>query len=323
MVGVRSLLIGLAFALASAEARAADVSGAQLVVTREQGAEDCPDEEVVASDVQRRLERTGSRDRAPTVIDVRLSREGDDYGATIRVRGQSTGVRVLRVAGPTCQPLYGALIVAILIVFDASAIDETPVSPRDDKAVSALARAPPADATGPADRSGGLHLWTSAAVALTHGLPLGFGVAAFAGLDARVERWDFGVGGYWAPDRSAPLPPGSVLVRSWGGRVRGCYGLMPASATARLAACAWGVLSALHGAGRGFDSTTTQDRAWATAGPGVDFALRVSPALAFGAQAVMLVSVHREAFYVQGLGTPFETDPVVGWIGADVRLRIW
>ena len=326
-MGRRCFVLGAAIALASQGAAASEVAGAKVVLTRAAGAEDCPDESAVATELSRRLGASGDRGHKPALVEVRLSRDADRYSATIRVEGENAGVRVLQAVGPTCKPLSDALLVALLVLFDASvALDEPSPAPVSGPPVPPKAPDSPASSPPPrASRSvgAGPELWISAGGAATHGLPLGFGGAVFGDVDARLDRWDLAAGAYWAPEQSVAFPPGKVLLRSWGGLARACYTLTPRAVSARVSGCAWGVLSALHGGGSGFDSTTTTDRVWGLGGLGVDLAVPVSSAVALGVQGVMLVAVHREAFSVDGIGTAYETDPIAGWLGADLRVRIW
>jgi hypothetical protein len=323
-MGRRCFVLGAAIVLASQGAAASEVAGAKVVLTRSAGAEDCPDEGAVATELSRRLGASRDRGHKPALVEVRLARDADHYSATIRVEGENAGVRVLRAVGPTCKPLSDALLVALLVLFDANlALDEP--SPAPVSAPPMPPKALDSPSSSPSSRSSRkvAELWISAGGAATHGLPLGFGGAVFGDVDARLDRWDLGAGAYWTPERSVSFAPGEVLLRSWGGRVRGCYALTLRAAGARVSGCAWGMVSALHGAGSGFDTTKAQDRVWGLGGLGVDLGLPISSAVALGVQGVMLVSVHREAFSVDRLGTAYETDPIAGWLGADLRVRFW
>lgn len=328
-MGRRCFVLGAAIALASQGAAASEVAGAKVVLTRSVGAQDCPDEGAIATELSRRLGASGDRGHKPARVEVRLARDSDRYSATIRVEGENAGVRVLQAAGPTCKPLSDALLVALLVLFDANQAPDEPspapvtAPPLPPKALDSPASSPSSGSSRKVADPSHPQLWISAGGAATHGLPLGFGGAVFGDVDVRLDRWDFGGGAYWAPEQTVSFAPGKVLMQSWGGRVRGCYALTPRAARARLGGCAWGVISALSGAGIGFDSTTMRERVWGLAGLGVDLGVPISSAVALGVQGVMLVSVHREAFSVDRLGTAYETDPIAGWLGADLRVRIW
>jgi hypothetical protein len=314
---------GLALAIAAVPRAAhasADVWGASVTIARSGDTADCPDEDAVVSDLRQRL---GGKDRsegAPERVDVALAREGDDYTATIRVQGPSSGVRVLRSPGPTCARLANAMKVVLLVVFDANASEAEPTAPPGPARPPAASPPPPGAG---AKQRGPVELWAVGGGALTHGLPVGFGGAALAGVDVRVDRWDIGASAHWTPDQVVQAPPGSVLVRVWGGELRVCIAATPPAGAVRLSGCAWGLVSALRGEGRGFPQTMSEERVWGAAGTGLDLSFRLLARVAVGAQAVILSSLHREVFTVEGLGTPFETDPVVGWVGGNVALRFW
>ncbi len=315
-----ALTLAAASAFPIEMASASEVSGVTLVLTRAPAAEDCADEAALATEVRERLGTAGDRGHKPAVVEVRVTREAYDYGATIRVEGENAGVRVLRAVGPTCKPLYDALLVALLVLLDANAQAESqPAPPLAPALAPALAGPPPL----PFARPSTPEIWFAAGSAATHGLPLGLGVALLGDLQVRIHRWTLGAGAYWAPERSVALSPGDVRVRAWGGDMQVCYTVTPRPSWIRASACALGVLSMLHGSGNGFDTTEAQDRPWAMGGAGADLEFRVASRVAFGVRAAALLTVHREAFSVDPLGTAFETDLFVARLGADLRVRIW
>src|SRR6266542_443523 len=87
--------------------QAADLPGAELSLRRSPETFSCPDEITVAA----RL-----RSRMTAAVD--LAREDGRYSATIRVEGRKQGVRTLQADGPTCEPLYEALMVSLLLLLD-------------------------------------------------------------------------------------------------------------------------------------------------------------------------------------------------------------
>jgi hypothetical protein len=166
-------------------------------------------------------------------------------------------------------------------------------------------------------------VWLVAGGAVTHGLPVAFGGTGFGELGVRIDRWELGAGAYWAPGRSIPFAPGEVEVKTWGGRARACFALTTLAARVRPSGCAFGVVSSLSGAATGFTTSTPVDRVWGMAGGGADLAIAVASRVAIGLQAIALVSLHREEFTVEPLGRAYTTDPVAGWVGGDLRVRIW
>ena len=195
-VGVEAVGVLLAFALLSAPrvlsaqtlpavfTESAELPQASLVVTRGEGAEDCPDAASLAeqvhrvsgaSVVQQGMSLAG---RGSTWIQVAIVHNFGGYRAEISAGGLHHGARTLEDLGPGCASLADAITITIAIFLDPYSAPPAPVC-----APSTTPKAPSAPpATAPVEP-----LWTprittdlSAGAVLPSETSQGPSVAAFA-----------------------------------------------------------------------------------------------------------------------------------------------
>jgi hypothetical protein len=324
----------------SAAARAADLPGATLTVTRDAGTETCPDEAILAADLARRMEAVDSAS-APLQLAAALTRDGTDYAATVTVSGRKEGVRTLRAPGPSCDALREVLVVTLLLVLDEDpatpqVAPEPPPEPPPEKPPEPPPPPPPPPAPAPAPaprpaaeaRDGSSFtlppLSLGAGLELTHGIPDGWSALGKFEVASRLSRFDFGLAAILAPERDVSIAGGTVEVRAWGGRARGCYAVWELGDDLRLGGCATFAVLALKGEGSGFDVKGDSPlRPWWLAGAGVDAALRLTPWLDLGLSASALATLQPERFSVRGAEGRYQTDIVVGSAGLDLRLWLW
>jgi hypothetical protein len=320
MVRRWSLVAAAAFGVAgtiSFAARAADVPGARLRLDRSPGAEACVAEAALADELASRMIVSGEDPRGPLILGVDIRRAEDAFEATIRVEGRKQGVRSLRAAGPACDALHDALVVTLLLLLDQD--PDRPAAPPVTPAPSPPPVPPPPAPSAPSERAS---LWVSLGGAVSHGLPEGWSGALMGDASIVWQRWQFGVGGFWAPERTIESPPGSVLVRVFGGRARGCYAL-GAWTSVRWSGCASFAVGSLRGEGRGFSIDGSKLQPWFLGGLASELELVLSPRARLGFFAAALATAHTQSFFVRDLTEPYATDRVVGWLGSDVRVHIW
>jgi hypothetical protein len=146
-----------------------------------------------------------------------------------------------------------------------------------------------------------------------------------ADLGLRFRSFDFSIGGVYAPKREHPLAGGRrVDVGLIGGRARGCYAFT--DRVVRASACAVAVVSQLSGRGAGGPDVTEtpQTRGWWLLGAGADVSIPLSSRIGVGISAVVLGQVRAVSFFIDpNANDAYTSRPVAGWIGTDVRLRIW
>jgi hypothetical protein len=317
------LVAAAAFGVAgtiSFAARAADLPGARLRLDRSPGAEACVAEPALAEELASRMIVSGDDPRGPLILGVDIRRAEDAFEATIRVEGRKEGVRSLRAAGPACDALHDALVVTLLLLLDQDPDRPAalPVAPTPS-APPALPAPPPSAPSETRDRPS---LWVSLGGAVSHGLPEGWSGAVMGDASVAWRRWEFGLGAFWAPERTIESPPGSVLVRVFGGRARGCYAL-GAWPSVRWSGCAMFVVGSLRGQGQGFTNDGSKVQPWFLGGFASEVELVLSPRARLGFFGAALATAHTQSFFVRDLTEPYATDGVVGWLGSEVRVHIW
>jgi hypothetical protein len=180
-------------------------------------------------------------------------------------------------------------------------------------------------------------VWIAAGGAVTHGLPLKWSVGLGGDALLRIERFDFALGGFWAPQRSVPVvagqTSGEILLRFAAARARGCYAVT-ASERLRAAACAEIAVASLTGQGQdapgGVSGSTSSSSAWVLVGAGADAEVALSSRIGLGFSAGILAPTQSQTVSVKdnrASQTPalarYESDPLTAWGAVDLRLRIW
>jgi len=305
-VGRFSLWLPLCLGALEGRALAASsLPGADFTLSRTPAAARCASEAAIAAQLQRRL-ASRAEPAEKLTVQVELDAEGTAFTAKIVVLGRRQGERTLRAEGPSCEPLHDALVVSLQLLLD------------DDAELDTAPLAPPA-----LSKKTAAALWLNVGVAVTHGLPLAWSGAGDAELSLRLAAWDIALGGLWAPERRLAYAPGVVAIQSWGGRARACYALA-ARDVLRFGGCAVGILSRLHGQGRGFVDDASAHRPWLLVGLGPELRWAMASELSLGLSAQFLVSPFDESFSVeQRPGAAYRTDRVSGWLGLDLGLRVW
>lgn len=317
----------------------APVETYRLAWVRGDGAEACPSETDLAGYVAARLQRQPFADTAPRTIEGSVTREGDTWRASLRVRdehGRGIGSRDFETVGDDCGALAAAATLAVVLTIDpsvsltASEIPSAsfplaaPAEPVPARAASAETRpteAPTPERTTPAcalSRTPERRATVSAAAVLSAGvLPE---VAFGAALEARVPKGpiDFVLGMRLLP--SATSEDGHLGVNLMTGQLGAYRGFRTGSVELGLA----GSLEA------GVLTLVARDLTPVDPGPYPWVALQAGPrgvwpadapvALELGALA--LVPFTRQQFRVEGaVATPFQTNAVSFIASAGVRLR--
>src|SRR5262245_51916025 len=100
----------------------ADPIHAALVVTRDDGARDCPDSAVLGARVEtvagKELFAAAGDAARDTWVQVEFVRSITGYRAVISARGQRQGTRALDDVGPECSSLAEAVAVTLAILLD-------------------------------------------------------------------------------------------------------------------------------------------------------------------------------------------------------------
>jgi hypothetical protein len=299
---------GLACAafLPGTSAFSADLPGARLEVARGPGAASCPDADALTDALRARLGSAPVAPGAPVVIEVEIRLTSGDFVSTVRASGGKRGVRTLSADGPTCDALFEALVVSLLVLLDRDP-ERPEVAPPQPQ---------PASGTKPS-------FWLGGGGAVTQDLPDGLSGALFGEVGVRYGPHGLWLGGLFTPERQIPFGPGWVDVSANGGQLRACT-LLWSTGAVRTDACALGLLMALRGRSREYTGEGSEIRPWWLAGAGAELGFLPAPWLTAGLSARLLIAPKREAFSIRGLqGRAFETETAVGWLGLSLSVKIW
>jgi hypothetical protein len=328
----------------------AEVAGATLSVTRNPGAESCPDARAL-SDRLAPLLGPDSRN-APLAVDVAFEHAGSEWVADVVVRGSAEGMRRLRAPGPGCGELARRLTALLVIVLDRPAAAAEP-APRPESRAPAVAPVPkpaaPAPApqplparespavvvrAGPVEDSGtesrqaepdppSISGFVNGGMGLTAGVagrPLAW---IFARFGVERDAWQVSLTGFTSFESTEPLAPGAVDVRWTGGLVRPCVRALEVGPV-RALGCGALMVAALSGEAHGYAIVDgSAYRPYYAAGAGVIGVARVGSRLRLSLEASLLAPLVRESFSIRGAGVAFETPRAGGWFGASMGMQIW
>jgi hypothetical protein len=284
----------------------AEPGPASLVVTRGEGADDCPDAANLAEQVRR---LTGSAvinaepvtsQANPSFIQVAIVRNFASYRAEIHAGGAHHGNRALEDLGPSCASLADAIAITIAIFLDPYATSATPPPTEPARPALETPSKPAADREPvrwqqrlTLDLAGG-----AAFSALAHTTPLLGGRVGW-----RVtERWSFSLGGAGVFSDSLGAPGGSVDLGLSFGSALGCGRALGEAEAARLDFCAGLFLGSLTGTGQGYRKHSTQHELWSAVGAGPELVLPFAPRLAWTLESFGALPLVRQGFEVETQG---------------------
>ncbi|HEX3596591.1 MAG TPA: hypothetical protein VHU80_15880 [Polyangiaceae bacterium] len=329
------------FTATAAAAGAASLPGAELEVALGPDAEGCPDADTLASELLQRI-APHSQEPAPLLLAVGIRRDGEDYEAHVHVEGRKSGERTLRARGPTCAALHDALVVTVLVLMDededaaappAAASAPAPASGKEPVATAptpnavvvpeqrATERGPPPSVATRWRPS----VWVAAGGGLTHGIPHAWSGVLQLDVAVRLSAFEVSAGGFWAPSRSILVPPGEIAVRTFGARVRGCYGWTPLQRGLRLLGCATGALADLTGESTHFDGSHGATRPWLLAGGSLEATYSLTSRIDAGVSLAALAALNKEKFSITAEPTleAYTTDTVVAIAAARLEVRLF
>jgi hypothetical protein len=309
ILGRTELSVALSAALCTFFSNDVHAGGARasLVVTRAEGAEDCPDTTALAARAAT-IANADVIDATPdaghaTWIQVEFVRVLSGYRAVISARGARKGTRAIDDVGPSCGNVADAVAIALVMLTDpdvdralpqAEAAAPPPLRPQPSLPTPVPTRitapAPPASpsvAVG-AGASGG-----AAIAVLEHAVPLVEG-------DAHLRLGEllmFGAGGgYVFEDRTAETT-GSVDLDLVYGYARACVFAIE-SAHHRLALCADPMVGSLRGSGDDYKATSSRRLPWIAAAASAELHGLLSPSLLWSARLRLLAPLVRQGFSV-------------------------
>jgi hypothetical protein len=325
-----ALTVLAALSVTTPSAAQSQAPRASLVVTRAEGAQDCPDAVALAEQV-RAVAGSASSDLiaaglaagpSETWIQVAITRDFGGYRAQIGAFGRHHGARTLEDLGPGCASLADAIAVTLAIFLDPYAntpmpspasSPPLPVRPPSATRKQRLARPGAWSPESFVDASGGAGF-----ALLEHSQPL-LGGSFGMRLDS---RWSLAVGGTFVfPDTKA-TSAGNIALKLSYGSLLGCGRALGTGNGTRIDWCAGPLLGSLAGRGQSYRSNFSERALWLAiaAGPQVVFPFSSSLAWVLGAQGV--VPLVRQGFDVQTLGVrsnAYRSAAVAGLVTLGIR----
>ncbi len=297
------------------------------MVTRGDGAQDCPDAARLAEQVRAvagvDMVSVGLATPMETWVQVSIARSFGSYTAQISALGAHHGTRTLEDLGPSCTSLADAVAVTIAIFLDPYQNVPLP-EPRALALPRSAAQATPAREPSSAERparfpqllvngAGGVSL-----ALLEHSQPF---LNASVGIGL-TSRWSFTLGGaYLLPDTktasggqidfSLSYLQLTACVRAWG-----------APDSARLAWCAGPLYGSFAGSGKAYREIHSDRSAWFALALGPEAVLPFSRGLSWVVTAQAVTPLIAQNFVVQAAGersTAFRTASVGGLLSLGVR----
>jgi len=298
---------------------------AVLIVTRGEGAQDCPDSAALAERV--RAVAGGNVVSAEpgsaafeTWVQVAIARNFNGYSAQISTSGLRHGSRTLEDVGPSCASLADAVAVTLAIFLDpyASAPPPNAVSP----AVRSV-RPPASKADEPreAPHPSPFSVAASAGVTinvLEHAMPL---LTAHAGLQLR-PRWSLSLGGGYVLTDATTSPGGEVELSLAYVDLGACGRALGESGGLRLNWCLAAMLGSLRGSGRGYENEFSKSSPWLAAGVGPDVVFPITRAFSWILTGQAVLPLVFNGFDVEANGSrsqAFRPSSVGGLLSLGVR----
>lgn len=259
------LLVGLAFATCTSVASAEPPRGS-LVVTRDDGARDCPDGAGLAERV-RLMSGTSMVDAAPTEardtwIQVELTRAFGGYRALISVQGRRQGKRTIDDVGPGCSSLADAVAITLVMLLDPELEPPPPPPPRAPGPL--ISRETPR-AAPPAPAPPSFVLGAELAAGLSFAVLDGSAPFAEGGARLQLGRFvSFGAGGGFVFSDRVRFGTGSIDLELGYAYLRGC-GSVFSTPRARLELCVQPMLGSLRGGGNEYARIDASSVLWPAA----------------------------------------------------------
>lgn len=290
--------------------------GPKLSVTRDPGAEDCPDADGLAAD----LARLGGGGEVTSAFSYSVAFSHTQEGLRASIRGSAGSARVLEDRGPRCRALAQATAITLALLRDSDAreLDSSPTAPATETIVTQPPAPPPvpSEVHDEQEPSRGPEWIVSVGGAGLFGVVRPVAPAFTVEAGAAFARARVQLGALWMMPQTLPLAPGSLRETLVSGFVRPCLTTLR-GALLRLDLCAGVHVGRIQTEARGYTDNRTASALWLT--------LPAELALAYTAQhywlelgASALIRLKSTDFAVDGLGVAYSSPP----IGALLSLRI-
>jgi len=298
---------------------------ASLVVTRADGAQDCPDAAALVDQVRTiagadvvaaGLGGAASR----TLIQVAIEHNFSGYSAQISAAGARHGSRTLQDWGPTCSSLADAVAVTIAIFLDPYAnplpkapasIAATAASPPASTVVKAHEPTPPSSFFAEASGGGALNV-------LAHSVPFVAGQLGWR----PSPRWAVALGGAILTTDSTAPNGGRVELRLAYASLQACGTALGDVRGPNLAWCVAQQVGSLGGAGDRYRTSSSEHAWWLAMALGPQATFPLTPALAWVLTGNAVIPWVRQGFDTQTNGlrtTAFRSPALGGLVSLGIR----
>ena len=277
-----------------------------LSVTREAGAESCPDTAALAEHVERLRGHQATSE--PSTYRVSFSYRGGVFRADIRV-GQSSGVRVLRDRRATCASLEQATALTLALLLDSDARDLPPEKEEPEPLPPLEPPAPQPPPRAPhATRDNMANLSLSLGGAGLFGVVQPVAPAVLGDLGIGVNRFRTSIGVLWMPEQTVDFGPGQLHETLLSGVARMCLAAARTNQV-RLDLCSgiYAGLLKVHAAN--YTRNDSVDKAWLAVPLELAVSTTSSP-LGVQVSASALLPLRRNDFSIDKLGVAYDSWPV-------------
>ena len=294
----------LALLLASA-ARAESAVDPFLSVTREEGAESCPDTDALSQHVERL--RGHSATGEPSAYRVNFTWRAGVFRAEIRV-GAGSGVRVLRDRGATCASLEQATALTLALLLDSDSHELPTEKPEPDQAPPPPPPKPTEQKPPEPDRRGSTTMSLSLGGGGLFGVVQPAAPAALGELGIGINRFHTSIGVLWMPMQTLDFGPGRLDETLLSALARTCL-TTARSTELRVDVCSGIYAGLLKVRADGYTVNSSADKPW--------LAVPIELALSTTSEPVgvevglsALLPLRRNDFSIDNLGVAYTSWPV-------------
>ncbi len=275
-------------------------------VTREAGAESCPDTDALSAHVERLRGHQATSE--PSAYRVSFSYRAGVFRADIRV-GQSSGVRVLRDRRATCASLEQATALTLALLLDSDSRDLPPENDEPELPPQAPPPEPkPTPPEPPVRRDKPAHLTLSLGGAGLFGVVQPVAPAVLGDLGIGVHRFRTSIGVLWMPAQTVDFGPGQLHETLLSGVARTCLAAVRGDAL-RFDLCSGIYAGRLKVHAVGYTRNDSVDKAWLAVPLELSVSTTSSPlGVQLGASA--LFQVRHNDFSIDRLGTAYRSWPL-------------
>jgi hypothetical protein len=278
-----------------------------LSVTREEGAESCPDTDALKQHVERL--RGHPTTGEPSSYRVSFMFRNRVYRADIQV-GSGSGVRILRDRGSNCASLEQATAVTLALLLDSDAHELPPEKavPEPTEPPELPPPEPLVPAPSPDQGRTAVHLSVSLGGGGLFGVVQPIAPVALGELGIGVNRFRTSVGMLWMPSQTLDFGPGQIRETLVSGVARTCLAAAR-SKQVRFDLCTGIYAGLLKVRAEGYTRNDTVDKAWLALPLEVSLSTMSTPVgVEIGASA--LVPLRRNDFSIDNLGVAYGSWPV-------------